>query len=168
MERAMSPAEYLKRPYGRLLLPDPDQGYAAEIVEFPGCVAIGATPTEALANLDEQGQEIPEPFEDTQFSGRLGLRLGHHLHKRAAYFAQRDGISLNQFIVNCVSEQVGMRARPHYAILATPAMAPAVTLFFDNRQMTAPKFAGDIVSSSTGSAPPHLAKNNPWGQHAGS
>lgn len=120
MERQMEATKYLKRPYGRLLLPDPDQGYAAEIVEFPGCVAIGRTPTEALANLDgvavewieaclEQGQEIPEPFENAQFSGRLGLRMGHRLHKRAAYFAQRDGISLNQFIVNCISEQVGAR-----------------------------------------------------------
>lgn len=82
----MEAAEYLGRPYGRLLLPDPDQGFAAEIVEFPGCIAIGKTATEALSNLEEvalewinacleQGQEIPEPFEDTEYSGRLGLRM---------------------------------------------------------------------------------------------
>jgi predicted RNase H-like HicB family nuclease len=122
----MEAAEYLKRPYGRLLLPDPDQGYAAEIVEFPGCVAIGETPTEALSNLEdvavewiqaclEQGQDIPEPFEDARYSGRTVVRMGHSLHRRSAYFAERDGISLNSFIVNALSEYVGMRsARAQY------------------------------------------------------
>jgi hypothetical protein len=34
------------------------------------------------------------------------------LHKRAARAAARDGVSLNQFIVTCIAEEVGARARP--------------------------------------------------------
>jgi predicted RNase H-like HicB family nuclease len=128
----MKSAEYLKRPYARLVLPDTDGSFAAEIFEFPGCVAVGATPAEALANLDEvavdwidaaieQGQEIPEPFDSASYSGKLVLRMAKSLHKRAAQTAEHEGISLNQFINNCVAEQVGIRARP--IIASTPAQA---------------------------------------------
>jgi predicted RNA binding protein YcfA (HicA-like mRNA interferase family) len=33
--------EYLKKPYGRLLVPEDEGGYRAEIIEFPGCFAEG-------------------------------------------------------------------------------------------------------------------------------
>jgi predicted RNase H-like HicB family nuclease len=68
----MNPTEILRRPYGRIVVPDSDGTYRAEIVEFPGCIATGDTATEALANLEdtawdwleaviERGQRIPEP-----------------------------------------------------------------------------------------------------------
>jgi predicted RNase H-like HicB family nuclease len=44
-------AEYLKRPYARLVRPDEDP-FGAQILEFPGCVALGATPVEALNRLE--------------------------------------------------------------------------------------------------------------------
>jgi antitoxin HicB len=172
----MEAAEYLKRPYGRLLLPDPDAGFAAEIVEFPGCIAIGKTQAEALSNLEEvaiewisaaleQRQEIPEPFEDTEYSGRLGLRMARSIHKRAAIYAERDGVSLNQFIVNCVAEQIGMRARPHHQFVTTPTAAmAAVNISF--ARVIAPYET--FESLSTGTRPPKAAKPNPWGQDAGS
>ncbi|MBV8565277.1 MAG: toxin-antitoxin system HicB family antitoxin [Methylobacteriaceae bacterium] len=114
----MEPAEYLKRPYGRTVVPERDGTFRAEIIEFPGCIATGDTASEALANLDRvaeswleatlaRGQHIPEPVENSPFSGKLVLRMPKSLHRKAAHIAAREGVSLNQFIVTSVAEQVG-------------------------------------------------------------
>ena len=117
----MSPAEYLKRPYGRFVIPDSDGTFRAEIIEFPGCIAVGDTSTEALASLEDvaaswleatlaKGQKVPEPVENVAFSGKILVRLPKSLHKKASYHAAREGVSLNQFIVSSIAEQVGGRA----------------------------------------------------------
>lgn len=117
---AMSPAAYLGKPYGRVLTPESDGSFHAEILEFPGCIAIGDDPAEALANLEEvaaiwleatieKGQDVPEPRDDSSFSGKLVLRLPKSLHRKAARQAALDNVSLNQFIVASVAEQVGAR-----------------------------------------------------------
>jgi predicted RNase H-like HicB family nuclease len=111
-------AEYLKKPYGRLLVPEDEGGYRAEVIEFPGCFAEGETAAEAAANLEDaasswlessiaNGHTIPEPMEELEYSGKLVVRLPKSLHRRAALAANRDGVSLNQFIVSSVAEQVG-------------------------------------------------------------
>jgi hypothetical protein len=61
-----------------------------------------------LAAVIERGQPIPEPFEEQDFSGKFVLRIPRSLHKRAAFAAERDGISLNQFISNSVAIQIGI------------------------------------------------------------
>jgi antitoxin HicB len=87
-------------------------------MEFPGCIATGDTPAETFSALEdvacswleaalEHNQPIPEPVENTAFSGRLVLRLPKSLHKKAALYAERDGVSLNQFIIMSVAEHVG-------------------------------------------------------------
>ena len=111
-------SSYLKQPYTRLLMPDEDGGYYAEILEFPGCRAQGETPGEAYGNLEraaeswieaslEQEQTIPEPFNNLGFSGRIALRLPRSLHRQAVMMAERDGISLNQFLMSAVASRVG-------------------------------------------------------------
>jgi predicted HicB family RNase H-like nuclease len=116
-----SPAEILKRPYARVVVPEEDGSFRAEILEFTGCNAAGDTAAGALASLEEvaaswlegamaKGLPIPPPVEAEQFSGKLVLRLPRSLHRRAAHAAKRDGVSLNQFIVGCVAEQVGIRS----------------------------------------------------------
>jgi predicted RNase H-like HicB family nuclease len=113
--------EYLKQPYGRVVVPEDDGTFRAEIVEFPGCIAVGDTAAEALANLESvaeswlqatiaKGLHVPEPIENTEFSGKLVVRLPKTLHKKAAHAAAREGVSLNQFIVSCIAEQVGARS----------------------------------------------------------
>ena len=115
---AMSAAAYLGKPYGRVVTPESDGSFHAEILEFPGCIAIGDEPAEALANLEEvaaswleatieKGQDVPEPQDASGFSGKLVLRLPKSLHRKAARQAARDNVSLNQFIVASVAEQVG-------------------------------------------------------------
>lgn len=115
-------ASYLRQPYARIVIPESDGTFRGEILEFPGCIATGDTPADALSELEEvasawlqgaleQNQPIPEPVDNTQFSGRLVLRLPKSLHKKAARIAERDGVSLNQFIVMSLAENVGERAR---------------------------------------------------------
>jgi len=110
--------DYLKKPYSRVLVPEEDGTYSADILEFPGCFAEGRTPDEAYANLEkvaeswieavlEQGQEIPAPIEAHDFSGRLALRLPRSIHKQAAKFAEMDDTSLNQFFLAAIAARVG-------------------------------------------------------------
>lgn len=137
----MEPTEILQRPYSRLLIPDESGSYTAEIFEFPGCMAVGATAAEALENLEEvaidwvaaaleQGQDIPEPMEATDYSGKLVLRMPSGLHKRAAMCAEREGASLNQFIVTCLAEAIGERARQRPVIFRPQFQAIANSIVF--------------------------------------
>jgi predicted RNase H-like HicB family nuclease len=110
---------YLNRPYCRVLIPDPETDtYAAMILEFPGCVTQGSTPDEAYERLEEAarawieavvdlGQTIPEPHEENSYSGKFALRMPRGVHKAAAELAEREGTSLNQYIVGAVAEKVG-------------------------------------------------------------
>lgn len=65
-------ADFLQLPYHRVITGGPDEGYLGVVVELPGCVTAGATPEEALKNLDEamllwlesalaHGDPIPAP-----------------------------------------------------------------------------------------------------------
>ncbi|MDO9533445.1 MAG: toxin-antitoxin system HicB family antitoxin [Deltaproteobacteria bacterium] len=111
--------KYLKEPYSRVLIPDEESGtYTAVILEFPGCIAQGDTPQEAYENLEEAAkdwiaaaldlkQEIPSPSQSLSFGGKILLRLPKSLHRRLTLIAEREGISLNQFIVSALAEKVG-------------------------------------------------------------
>ena len=134
----MDAHDILKQPYARLVTPD-DGGFFAEIVEFPGCFATGATGAEALQNLESvavdwinaalaQGQNIPEPMESNEYSGKLVLRMPSGLHRRAALWAHREGVSLNQFITTCLAEAVGERSRQpmFYPVMQVQAMVTAM------------------------------------------
>src|SRR5579871_4236744 len=125
----MTPAEYLKRPYSRVVVPEADGTFRSEILEFPGCIAVGDTATEALANLDNvaeswlesvlaRGQAVPSPIEENEYSGKTVLRLAKIVHQKAAIAARHEGVSLNTFIANCVAEQLGARkaATTHHHI----------------------------------------------------
>ena len=110
--------EYLKEPYARILIPDEEGGFSAEILEFPGCFAEGDTADEAMQALDraadawiqaalDQGQAIPPPFRNQGYGGKIALRLPRSLHRQATEFAERDGTSLNQFLVSAIAARVG-------------------------------------------------------------
>ena len=122
MSAAMALSEYLKRPYGRVVVPEPDGTFRAEIIEFPGCLATGETAAEALASLESvaegwleatiaRGLPVPEPIDSASYSGKLVVQLGRDLHRRSAHMAATEGVSLNQFIVSSVAERIGMSAR---------------------------------------------------------
>jgi predicted RNase H-like HicB family nuclease len=112
-----TPADYLREPYARLLIPEEDGRFSAEILEFPGCFSQGDTAEEAIRNLDEvaqswiaatleQGKPIPEPSANFGASGRIALRLPRGLHKRAMRLAEREKVSLNTFLVEAIAARV--------------------------------------------------------------
>jgi predicted RNase H-like HicB family nuclease len=113
-----SARDILKRPYARILIPEEDGGYSAEMLEFPGCYAEGETPAEAVTELEkaaeswvdvmlEHNRAIPEPLANYDYSGKINLRLPRSIHKQAACFAQKDDVSLNQFFVSAIAASVG-------------------------------------------------------------
>jgi predicted RNase H-like HicB family nuclease len=80
----MTPSEILRRPYHRCIKPDGDAWFG-EILEFPGCFAVGGTPGETATNLEStaeswlmavaaQNQTVPEPFDDFQSAVRMMRR----------------------------------------------------------------------------------------------
>ena len=113
------PEEYLKEPYSRILIPDEEsETYTALILEFPGCIAQGDTPQEAYEHLEDAAkdwieaaldlkQEIPSPSQSLSFGGKILLRLPKSLHRQLALIAEKEGVSLNQFIVSALAEKVG-------------------------------------------------------------
>jgi antitoxin HicB len=114
--------EILNRPYQRVLIPDAESGtFAAIIAEFPGCISQGDNPAEAYSNLEdaaqawlesalESGIPIPEPEADREesfFSGRIVLRMPKSMHRDAVKEAEREGTSLNSFLLTAVAAKLG-------------------------------------------------------------
>ena len=119
MKTRMTSEEYLALPYSREVVPDSEGGsFAGMIREFPGCFSQGTTVEETYAELERAalswldaeiaaGHEIPRPAVLEERSGKVVLRMGKSLHRRAAEAAENEGVSLNQFIATAVAERVG-------------------------------------------------------------
>ena len=118
MKKTMTAKEILQRPYSRVLTPEEDGRFSAAVLEFPGCFSQGDSPAEAYTNLEEaannwieaaleQKLEIPEALSPQRAAGRVLVRLPRSLHQRLAMFAERDGVSLNQYIVATLAERAG-------------------------------------------------------------
>jgi antitoxin HicB len=120
--------EYLDLPYRVILLPDKDEdgneGFVAEVEELPGCYSQGRTVEEAYRNVRDamvgwisvalaDGQSIPEPRELISYSGKFVVRLPQTLHEELVRAAEREGVSLNQFVSAVLSSAVGWRQPRH-------------------------------------------------------
>jgi antitoxin HicB len=103
-------ARLMALPYTRELLPNEDGTWFARIVEFPGCMTEGDTKSAALEMLDEamadwltakleDGDPIPQPLAPEAFSGKFVVRASRSLHRDLARNAEREGVSLNQYVV---------------------------------------------------------------------
>jgi predicted HicB family RNase H-like nuclease len=57
-----------------------------------------------LSTCDEQGKSP-----DTPFKGSLNIRLGPALHRGAAMAAQREGLKINDFVKQAVSEKLAQK-----------------------------------------------------------
>lgn len=86
-----------------------DQAFIGRVAEFPSLAVHGETLAEALqeitfvveealADLRECGEQIPEPYSKKSFSGRFNVRVSEHLHRQLAIEARRQGVSLNQLV----------------------------------------------------------------------
>lgn len=135
MERRVT--EILARPYTRMIIPD-ENGYGAEILEFPGCFASGETAQEAYANLEnaaaswltaelEKGAKIPSPTKHYQAAGAYLWRPARSLQARATVKAAMDGVSLNQYLSALVAEDLGASSAHAQLVAAVSTSNMAVT-----------------------------------------
>ena len=121
---ARSLDDYLDLPYHFAIARDEDatgdDAWVARVEELEGCEARGRTPQEAAANVRgaleawiapalARGQQVPAPRAPATHSGRLLLRMAPTLHAELARAAEREEISLNQFVSNALAGAVGWR-----------------------------------------------------------
>lgn len=89
--------------------------WIAESKDLKGCIGQGETPDEALNELQANEEEwldaakeykidIPCPTieKNDQYSGRFVTRISSQVHKEAVENANRQGISLNQYVNNAI------------------------------------------------------------------
>lgn len=120
--------DYLKLPYHIEIIRDEDEenpGWAARVIELPGCITQGDTFEELGEMIEdamrgwigialEDGIPVPEPAPDEDYSGKFVVRLPRSLHRQLAEAAEREGVSLNQF-VNVALARAVERSRPSVA-----------------------------------------------------
>jgi predicted RNase H-like HicB family nuclease len=93
-----------------------DEYWLAELLDLPGCMADGSSPDDALENLEEakhlwietqieDGDEVPEPTQAHDYSGKFLVRMPKSLHFRLAMQAKREGVSLNQYVTSLLSSR---------------------------------------------------------------
>ncbi|MFG1953152.1 type II toxin-antitoxin system HicB family antitoxin [Micromonospora sp. NPDC048830] len=87
-----------------------DQEFVATCAEFPSLSWLASSQIEALqgvqdllrdviADMEEQGEQVPQPFADRHYSGKFNLRVGESLHRELVIQAAEDGMSLNQYVL---------------------------------------------------------------------
>ncbi len=109
--------EYMALPYAIEMTPD-DGGYFVKIKELEGCMSVGESKVDALAMIEDAMREwltaaieegidipLPEALQEDRYSGKFALRLPKSQHRQLAEAAERNGISLNQYIVTLLAER---------------------------------------------------------------
>ena len=102
---------YTSLPYTREIVKG-DDGYFVKIKELPGCISVGDTVEDALSMIDDALESwletaieddieipLPESIKEEELSGKFALRMPKSLHSDLVKQAQKEGISLNQYIV---------------------------------------------------------------------
>lgn len=92
----------------------------AESKDLKGCAGQGTTCDEAIRELEqneriwlqmaeEDGELPPVPTieKPVNYSGKFTVRLSKDMHKKVSERAEQEGISLNSYIVEAISEKVG-------------------------------------------------------------
>ena len=98
----------------------PEGAWIAQVEELSGCAARGTTPDEAVRHVEHamrewiaearaKRREVPRPRSASSHSGRLLVRMPQSLHAELARAAEREEVSLNQFITSSLSSAVGWR-----------------------------------------------------------
>jgi len=112
---------YIRQPYHiELVKDDAGDGWTAQVEELQGCAATGATADEAVGRVEAamrdwvadalaHGREVPKPRSATSHSGRLLVRMPQSLHAELSRAAEREEVSLNQFITSSLASAVGWR-----------------------------------------------------------
>ena len=110
---------YLNLKYPITIHKAPEGGFVAEIEDLPGCLAQGETLEETYEESEiarklwvettyEDVQDIPLPRNDRSYSGKFIVRIPKSLHRKLDLLAEREGVSLNQYIVSTLSYASGI------------------------------------------------------------
>ena len=105
--------DYMTLAYNHIIKPVIDESgtyFHASVLELDGCHSTGDTFDEAYENLREamegwietkleNGFSVPIPLNTDKFSGRFTLRLPKSLHSHLAIEAEKEGVSLNQYML---------------------------------------------------------------------
>jgi len=112
--------EYLHLPYTIEVIRDEEEdvGWAARVVELPGCITQGEDFQELgemiedamrvwLKTAIEDGVDIPEPRPEENYSGKFIVRVPKSLHRELVEIADREGVSLNMYVNTALGKAVG-------------------------------------------------------------
>lgn len=99
--------------------------WIAEYSDLPGCIGVGDTAEEAIAEAEinknlwieaaeKLGSTIPEPSEiySNTYSGKFNIRLPKFLHKALSIKADEEETSLNQLCVTYLSMGLAQDYQP--------------------------------------------------------
>jgi antitoxin HicB len=146
-------AYYMSLRYPIELTEGEEGGYFATHPALTGCMAEGATATEAIANLADSREvwiatrldnayPVPEP-RTRQPSGNISLRMTPSLHARLAKLADRDGVSLNFLITSVLARHAGGEDSLRDAVAAASSVLAG-------RSSSPPRTAGRRRSPDSG------------------
>jgi predicted RNase H-like HicB family nuclease len=106
---------YLALEYHYIVVPD-DGSFFIKFPDLPGCITQVEDPAEIAAMAEEirtlwiegeyeDGHDIPEPSYFSGYSGKFVVRLPKRLHRDLAESAERDGVSLNAYVMSLLAER---------------------------------------------------------------
>lgn len=86
-----------------------DNEHVGLCAEFPSLSWLAPTPekalagirrtvSEAVADMQDSGEPIPEALADKKFSGRFVVRIPPSVHRALATEAAENGVSLNRWV----------------------------------------------------------------------
>ncbi len=96
-------------------------GYLISYPDLPGCFSDGDTTEESIEMGEdarhawiqtryEDGFDIPEPFSSyARYSGRITLRAPKTLHRKLIEQAEKEGVSLNQYLLYLLSKELFLK-----------------------------------------------------------
>ncbi|ALE03514.1 type II toxin-antitoxin system HicB family antitoxin [Bartonella ancashensis] len=93
----------------RVLWSEEDEEYVGLCTEFPSLSWLDAQAenalkgimnlvSEAVADMESNGEKIPVPLSHIEYSGKFQLRIPPELHRQLAIQAAENGVSLNRYI----------------------------------------------------------------------
>jgi len=102
----------------RVTWSEEDGEYVGLCAEFPSLSWLAQVPEETLkgirqvvaevvADLEKNGEQVPEPIAIRQYSGKFMVRIPPELHRRLALEAAESGISLNRLASEKLSRPEG-------------------------------------------------------------
>jgi predicted HicB family RNase H-like nuclease len=93
----------------RVTWSEEDGEHVALCAEFPSLSYLAKTPAKALQNMmtlvkeavedmDANGEPVPTPLAEKEYSGKFMIRIPPEQHKNLAMKAAEMGISLNRYV----------------------------------------------------------------------